>query len=224
MLLPLPIKALIVCFFTFTCCIGQHDIENLETEEEPKISKTYYSYNLQYFVPKAFGDNALAESTRGTGGFNFKLQLGVYKGFFVGANVGAAYLEVTNPEIVGNYKKTTVRNNYLFVGYEFYVSEKFRLGLSLAPYAETTYKNKIFDAVEGRQFDTGSFFSVEFYTDYKLSPYIAVFASYTYRNDKLNILAPDEIQSQFNSANFHYVGVGVKLCFGQQDLICLLFD
>ena len=224
MLLPLPIKALIIYLFTISYCIGQNHVETVETEDKPAISKTYYSYNLQYFMPKAFGDNALAKGTKGVGGFNFKLQLGVYKGFFVGANVGAAYLEVTNSEIVGNYKKTTVRNNYFFVGYEFYVSEKFRLGLSAAPYAETTYKNKIFDTAEGRQFDTGSFFSIEFYTDYKLSPYIAVFASYTYRNDKLDILAPDEIQSQFNSANFHYIGVGVKLCFGQQDLISLLFD
>ena len=224
MLLPLPIKAIIVCFFTCPFCIGQNDVKTAQTEEKPNISKTYYSYNLQYFMPKAFGNNALAKGTKGVGGFNFKLQLGIYKGFFIGANLGAAYLEVTNPEIVGNYKKTTVRNNYLFVGYEFYLSEKFKIGLSAAPYAETTYKNKIFDTPEARQFDTGTFFSVEFYTDYKLSPYIAVFVSYTYRNDTLDIIAPSEIQSQFSSANFHYIGVGVKLCFGQQDLISLLFD
>lgn len=220
----LPIKTLIVCLFAFTICFGQNDAEVTEAENKPKMSKTYYSYNLQYFIPKAFGDNALAKGTKGVGGFNFKLQMGIYKGFFVGANIGDAYLEVTNPEIVGNYKKTTVRNNYLFFGYEYYISEKFKLGLSAAPFAETTYKNKIFDATEGRQFDTGTFFSVEFYTDYKLSPYIAVFVSYTYRNDTLDIIAPSEIQLQFSSANFHYVGVGVKLCFGQQDLISLLFD
>jgi len=222
MLLQLPIKTLIVCLFAFAICFGQNDVEVAESEDNPKTYKTYYSYNLEYFIPKVFGDNALAKGTTGVGGFNFKLQLGLYKGFFVGGNLGAAYLEVTNPEFVGNYKKTTVRNNYLFVGYEYYVSEKFKLGLSAAPFSETTYKNKIFDATEGRQFDTGTFFNVEFYADYKLSPYIAVFVNYTYRNDKLDILAPGEIQSQFSSANFHHVGMGVKLCFGQRDLLSLL--
>lgn len=219
MLLPSPIKILSVFLCASTICFGQNDVEVLETEEKPKILKTYYSYNFQYFMPQAFGDNALANGTTGVGGLNFKLQLGIYKGFFVGGNLGAAYLEVTNPEIVGNYKKSTVSNNYLFMGYEYYVSEKFKLGLSVAPFAKTKYKNKIFEASEGRQYDTGSFFNVEFYSDYKISNHLAVFVSYAYRKDELNIVAPSEIQSQFNTAQFNQFGIGVKLCFGKRDLL-----
>lgn len=219
MFLQLPIKTLIVFLLASACCLGQNDVEVLETEDKPTISKTYYSYNFQYFIPQVFGDNALAKGTKGIGGINLKLQLGIYKGFFVGGNLGAAYLEVTNPEIVGNYKKSTVTNNYLFFGYEYYVSERFKLGLSAAPFAKTTYKNKIFDASEGRQYDTGNFFNIELYIDYKLSKQLAVFVSYTYRKDKLNIVAPIEYQSQFNASQFNHFGIGAKLCFGHFDIV-----
>lgn len=219
MSLPLIIKILIFCLLVSASCFGQNDVEIVETKNQPSLNKTYYSYNFEYFIPQTFGNNAVANGTTGVGGFNAKLQLGIYKGVFVGGNVGAAYLEVTNPEIVGNYNKSTVTNNYLFFGYEYYVSEKFKIGASVAPFAKTTYKNKIFDASEGRQYDTGSFFNFELYADYKLSSQFAVFISYSYRKDKLNILAPNEIQSQFNDTQYSNFGMGIKLCFGKRDLV-----
>lgn len=112
-------------------------------------------------------------------------------------------------------------NGYLFLGYEHYLNTKFIIGASYGFLGNTRYKNKIFSNSEGRQFDTGTFMVLELYVDYKLSDLFAIYVNYGFRKDKLDIKTPSEIQNQFNKAQFNHFGVGIKLRFGQTDLINL---
>lgn len=212
-------KLLLILLFFSALSIGQNTENKSDIKKDSTSPKTYYSYGFEYFLTQTTGNNALSNGAQGIGGFNMKIQLGLYKGIFIGGSVGSSYLEVTNSAFTGNYKKSTLSNRYLFLGYEHYLSKKFVIGGSYGFLGTTEYKNKIFSNSEGRQFDSGSFSVLEFYVDYKITKLLVVYLNYGFRKDNLDIQAPSEIQNQFSEARFNNFGIGIKLGFGHTTIL-----
>jgi len=175
--------------------------------------------SIDYSMAIPSGDNFIGLGMESKGGFNAKAQFFIYKHFFIAGTVGSNYFSVKDKTIVGNYNKTTVSHQYLNIGYEILPIPNTRLGLSISLFGESNFENKsITNTLEAFQNDNAHVRSYEFYFDYMISDEFALYLNYSYRNDKTDIQAPLEIQNLFENANFHAVGIGVKLYFGNKDV------
>tara|TARA_R110000868_G_scaffold406908_1_gene687709 strand:- start:230 stop:889 length:660 start_codon:yes stop_codon:yes gene_type:complete len=176
--------------------------------------------SIDYSMAIPTGDNFVGLGMEGKGGFNIKAQFFIYKHFFIAGTVGSNYFSVKDKTIVGNYNKTTVSHQYLNIGYELLPLPNTRLGLSISLFGESNFENKSnTNNNESFQIDKGRIRSYELYFDYMISDEFAVYLNYAYRNDKMDIQTPPEIQNLFENTNFHTVSIGVKLYFGNKDLV-----
>ncbi len=157
---------------------------------------------------------------KGISGLDFKFQLYVYRQFFLGGNIGSSYLEVEDSSVTGNYDKTTINEQYLYLGYEFLLFDDWRLGVMYSFIGDAIYKNNNFSGPsKGIQTDTASYKGYGLYINYELSDHFMFYFEYIYRNDKTRIKAPSEIQDFFERARFNNIGIGIKFTFGRRDLI-----
>lgn len=204
--------------FTNFCLSQNSDITKEQDSVINKQSLGYYAY--EFSLPITTGDKFAGQGLTGKAGFNMKLHVFVYKGLFVSGTFGANYFKVKNREVVGNYNKTTSTHQYLSLGYEISPWNKLRMGLSASVLGASYFKNKSgYDYDEAIQRDSGQIRSYDFYVNYMLTNELALFLNYAYRNDKMNIKVPTEIQEQFSNANFHNIGIGIRVCFGKKDII-----
>lgn len=200
-------------------CLAQNkDLTKQRDTVSNKQSLGYYAY--EFSMPVTSGDNFTGQGLKGKAGFNLKLHLFVYKGLFVSGTFGANYFTVKNKEIVGNYDKSTSTHQYLSIGYEISPLPRVRTGLSASVFGASYFKNKAgLDYDEAIQRDSGRIRSYDLYVNYMVTNQLAFFLNYGYRNDKMNIKTPSEIQSQFSHANFHNIGLGIRVCLGKRDVI-----
>lgn len=176
------------------------------------------SLGLSYPIPT--GNNFLNNGMSGKVGLNLKAQFFVYKNVFVAGTLGNNYFKVTDKTIVGSYNKTKESHQFISIGYQLVSSYKTRLGLSVSLYGESKYENhNITNNMDAYQNDSGKINNYEIYFDYMINDEFALYLNYAYRNDKMNIKAPSEIQNVFNNANFHSIGIGVKFYFGNKDIV-----
>lgn len=203
---------------------GQDDIEkeNKETSEKTlkkEFQKLGYAA-IDFSQPFPTGDNFFGLGMKGDRGFNIKTQLFVYKHIYLSGTIGSSYFSVTNKSVVGNYNKTTASHQFISIGYEFLPLTNIKTGLSLILFGNSDYKNKsMTNSREAFQNDDGRVKGFEIYFDYMINDEFAIYLNYSYRDDKMDIQTAPEIQSLFNNATFHNVGIGVKLYFGQSDII-----
>ncbi len=210
---------MISCF-----AFGQDNLENKNKETSEKISKKDFQKlgygSIEYAQAIHTGVNFVGLGMEGKSGFNIKAQFFIYKHFFLAGTVGSNYFSVRDKTIVGNYNKTTVSHQYLNVGYELLPLPNTRLGLSISLFGESNFENKsMTNTREAFQNDDAHVRSYEFYFDYMINDEFAVYLNYAYRNDKMDIQTPPEIQNLFENANFHTVSIGVKLYFGNKDVV-----
>lgn len=221
------IKNTLFCFsLLFSMfCIGQNgkEVEDDFDKDLNIINSQRLGYfSADYYFPQPNGNNFIGRGTEGKSGFNAKLQFYVYKQFFVGITLGNTYLQVSDPSFTGNYSKTTIRNQYLFMGYEFLPFDKTRFGLSLGIIGDAYYHNTSFtDSRKAFQNDKGKLRSYEVYFDYEIDNNFSLYFNYAYRNDKMKINAPPELQSNFERSSFHTFGLGIKFNFGSTDIFSL---
>lgn len=97
MSIPFRCKFLLISLFISALSLGQNIENQSAIKKDSTSSKTYYSYGFEYIMAQTTGNNALSNGAQGISGYSAKLQLGIYKGFFIGGALGASYLEVTNP-------------------------------------------------------------------------------------------------------------------------------
>ena len=196
-----------------------------EDEQEPTRT-TNSSYDTRSRLISLSGDvtraipsgsQYIGKAMDGETGYNFNAQLFVYKQLFLNATFGQNYFTVSDRTLVGNYEKSTVNYNYLSIGYEFLPFQNLRLGLSFSVSSNLSYKN-IYNSREVFQIDTGNLNAYNLYIDYEIVPYMAFYATYSYRNDKMAIKTPTELSSFFDRAQFHSIGVGLKFYIGKTNL------
>lgn len=178
------------------------------------------SFSLDTYLPIPAGDKFVGQGMEGRLSYNFKAQMFVYKQAFFKIGIGQTYLTVTDPTITGNYQKTTISNQYLSLGYEFLPVENVRLGLSIGVLGNADYNNRENRNGSDRNFqrDTAKLNIYELYIDYEVVYFMAVTFNYAYRNDKTKINVPQELQSSFDRAQFHNVGIGLKFYLGDNNL------
>lgn len=218
------IKHYLLCFIIITSSFSfaqSNDSINKQNNYSKSSQNQKLGYGaIDFSIPIPTGNNFVGLAMQGKRGFNIKVQFFIYKHFFVSGTIGSNYFSVKNKEIVGNYNKTTVSHQYVNIGYELLPLPKTRLGLSASLFGESNFENKnITNTFDAFQNDKGRIRSYELYFDYMISDEFAVCLNYTYRNDKMDIQAPSEIQSLFNKASFHVINIGLKLYFGNSDVI-----
>lgn len=239
MTLAFPIKNSLSVLFFSMCYFGiaqeKNTIKNQTTQLEvttaDDVSENGHhmvAIGLDYIQPIPTGNNFVGLGMEGKSGFSFNLQLFVYKQIFIGGSVGNSYLTVTNPEITGNYRKSSVRNAYVYAGYEFLQIKKVRLGASIG-IGEADYKNEHFTDTplgndEAFQFDKGKIYIYKLYAAYEINHIVSVYLDYSYRNDKMRITAPQEIQSLFENAKYHNIGIGLRFYFANHGIFDKVFD
>ncbi len=210
-------SCLIFTLLFFTSVFSQS--ENESNQEIKHDLKKLGFGSIEYVQPITTGDNFFGLGMKGKSGFNVKAQFFLYEHFFIQGNWGVSYFSVKDKSVVGNYDKTTLSYQYISLGYEFLSSSKIRMGLSLSVFGESRFKNHSFtNTREAFQFDDGNVRSYEVYFDYMINSEFAIYVNYGYRNDKMKIQVPSEIQSLFNNASFHNISIGVKLYFGQSNV------
>lgn len=139
---------------------------------------------------------------------NFKLF--VYDGLFVGVSVGSSYFENTGISLRGNYDKTCVASNYLFLGYEYRSIEKLAFGVNASVLGEARYKNEYKGLNRVYQIYKTKLRAFEVSVDYFVSKNFSIKFSYTYRNDKTEIDTSSNLKSRFDRAQFSVIGLGVN--------------
>ena len=178
------------------------------------------SLSLDTYMPIPAGDKFVGRGMEGKLSFNFKAQMFVYKQAFFKIGFGQTYFRVIDPSLTGNYKKTTVTNQDLSLGYEFLPINKVRLGLSVGIIGNAEYLNK--ENRNGRdrgfQNDTAKLNVYELYIDYEVFYFMSLTFNYAYRNDRTNINVPQELQASFDRAQFHNLGIGLKFYIGDNNL------
>lgn len=213
-------------FLGITPLLAQEENEDVskESENDTKIPRQRIgNVSSDYYIPISTGNKYIGKGLSGKHGFNFRTQAYIYKQIFVGFNGGQTYFDVEKPELVGNYERTSASNYYFFVGYEFLPLKDFRVGLSVSLFGESQYKNThytytSFNAQKAYQVDNGRINAYEAYIDYELNRYLAVYVKYSYRNDRMKIDAPAELESFFDRAQFHTIGIGIKCLFGNSNI------
>src|SRR5690606_8712710 len=174
--------------------------------------------SIDGYSPIPSGNKFVGQAMEGKFGISLKFQMMVYKQFFVSIGVGETYFNVNDISIVGNYRSTRVSNQYVTIGYEFLPVEKIRLGIGIGILGRADYTNKFREGISVIQKDTAKLNIYELYIDYEVFYFMAVTFNYAYRNDRTKIDIPEELQSTFDRAQFHNVGIGIKFYLGDNNL------
>nr|WP_321221497.1 hypothetical protein [uncultured Psychroserpens sp.] len=213
-----------ICFLLVFSAFNLNAQNEAISEETSKSEDTItnskqrnVAYSIGYHKPMSSGDNFIGKGLEGKGGFDFKIQVYVYKQFFIGGALGASYFRVKDPAIVGNYKKTRIAEEYLFIGYEFVPTQDIRVGVNASVYGQSNYKNSFAEDVY--QKDSARLNSYGFYVTYEISNQFMIFADYSYRVDKTNIDVPASLEDTFRRGTYNKIGIGIKFSFKGKDLI-----
>lgn len=223
-------KIIIALFLMMSTLVFAQEIKENDSlgKSKESIKKGFQRLGfgaIEYAQPIPNGDNFFGLGMQGKGGFNLKAQFFVYRHIFISGTLGTSYFEVSDKSIVGNYDETTLNHQFISLGYEIISLKKIKMGLSFSVYGKSEYENKsMTDNREAFQDDDGHARSYEAYFDYMINEDLAVYINYAYRNDKTNIISAPEIQSLFKRASFHNIGIGIKLYFGQSDIIPSVFN
>ncbi|MGV6831915.1 MAG: hypothetical protein ACWA5P_10220 [bacterium] len=194
---------------------------NVDSDSLSTKKSRYISYALGYNNPIPTGDNFIGQGLQGNGGFNFKVQIFVYKEFFVGASLGASYFNVSDQTVVGNYNKTRIAEQYLYVGYEFEPISDFHIGLTASVIGSSRYKNTVSESIFQR--DSARLMSYGAYFAYEIVDEIQVYLDYNYRIDRTQIDVPNALESTFRRGKFHQIGLGIRCSFIGDNFITSLF-
>ncbi|NMH88863.1 outer membrane beta-barrel protein [Flavivirga algicola] len=211
---------LFVSLFSFAQVTETSESKNNSKQDFKETKQKLGFGSINFNVPIPSGDNFIGLGTKSKIGFDIKALFFIHKQFFVSGSVGTNYFKVIDQSIIGNYNKTEAQHQYLSIGYEVLALPKMRLGLSVSVYGESFYRNTHFtNNRKAYQRDSGRVRNYNIYFDYMLSDEFAVCLNYNYRNDKMNIRTSPDIQNIFDNARFHSIGLGVKLYFGNADVI-----
>lgn len=223
LILTISMVRIFICFLFLTISVQSQNVDSLGSEinndsivDYNKQRSMTYSFNL--LNPGITNSSAVGAATKDKLGFNIGTQIFLYKHFYLGAYTGTFYLDVKDKSLVGNYERSTVTHSYWQIGYEFPIGKKIRLDLNYVPVGSSRYKNILELSDNAKQIDKASITMFGIGISYSLSKSFDVFVSYSYRNDKSKIQTASQIQSDFDTINYHTVGIGIRFFGGNKDL------
>ncbi|WP_299121733.1 hypothetical protein [uncultured Winogradskyella sp.] len=211
---------------------AQESTSNDYTEESTKGNFFSSEERQNFFVimvgghkPFTSGDNFMGKGLKGKSGIDFRVQMYVYKQFFIGVASGASYLDVKNQELLGNYKKTRISENYFYLGYEFLPAESLRLGVNISIDGDLRYKNTGFSSSDiADQYDSAKLNRYGFYLNYELGRHFMLYLDYGYNISKTNINTPSTVEDFFSKGKYSTIGLGLVFTIGSRDLISRFLD
>ena len=180
-------------------------------------SQKTFSFHINYRQPIAVGNNFLAEAYKSNGGYDLKMQIYPYKNFFIGGALSYSFFEVTNNTLVGNYNRTTSKEAFWFIGYDFIPFKNSILGVNVSFASDVTLKNNIQDS-DRYQRDFGKLSHYGLYFAYEFSNNFAVYLDYSYRILNTSINAPSALNNFFDQGQYHNIAIGIKISAGHKDL------
>tara|TARA_R110002049_G_scaffold6614_1_gene41402 strand:+ start:537 stop:1211 length:675 start_codon:yes stop_codon:yes gene_type:complete len=217
------IKILLIFFLGFAQTITAQNDEDLarEIDDKSKSDKPYKSAIISYGVYKPYTTNKsfIGKGTKGDVGFKLGAQLFIYKRFFIGTFLSASFIDVTDSNLTGDYNRSQITSAYLEIGYEFSILEKLNLGLSIAPIGIANYRNDIRDGRVKQQNDTANVTIYQAYLSYNFAGNFSVFIDYSFRSDKTKIKTASEIQDEFDTIQYHNIGLGLKFSIGKKAMV-----
>lgn len=191
--------------------------ETQETEKNARNKNYIVAISVGYNNLMPTGDNFAGQGFEAGSGFHVKTHLYVYDRIFAGVALGKDYLQVKNTELLGVYERTSISNQYVYLGYEMLLFDGFRLGVSVGLFGNIDYRNQgSTNYKEIKQKDSGqsNYYGVSL--DYQLATFVFVYLDYSYRTDRTNIDTPQALEDFFERANYHNVAVGLRLRFGRR--------
>ncbi|WP_179009267.1 hypothetical protein [Winogradskyella forsetii] len=223
MILTSTIKVLLILSLCLTSTVFSQNIDNIneETQDNSKLKETFKTAIITYGVHKPYTTDKsyIGRGTKGDIGFKLGAQLFIYKHFFIGTFFNATLIDVTDSSLTGDYDRSQITSAYLEVGYEFSILENFNLGLCVAPIGYANYRNDIRDGRVRQQNDHAYISIYQTYLSYNFAGNFSVFIDYSFRNDKTKINTASEIQSEFDTIQYHNIGLGLKFSIGKTVII-----
>lgn len=185
---------------------NESPLDSLQVDSDQKA----LIITLDFYKPFTTDKSFIGQGTYGEAGFDVGIQVFVYKNFFIGTFAGYFFLDVTDTNLVGDYKRSRVFNVSLELGYELPIIKDLDLGVSIAPVGYASYRNYIGEGRLRQQRDEASSILYRAYVSYHFAKHFAVFVNYSFRNDNANIETAPEIQNNFDKIQYHNVGLGLK--------------
>ena len=215
-----------VCLFC-SVSFAQENVSENESEITSKSSffnsegrQRFFAITVGGHKPFTSGDNFMGEGLEGKSGIDFKVQMYIYKHFFIGLATGASYFDVKNQELIGSYRKSRIAENYIYLGYEFLPTEKLRLGLNISIDSDLDYKNTGFSTSDiAEQHDSAKLNRYGVYLHYELANHFMIYLDYSYNVSRTDIEVPSNLESFFRKGTYSTVGLGIVFTIGSRDLV-----
>ena len=205
-----------ILFFTLLFSAVSFAQENeVETEqrtdqEQKDVSgKKIGSVIVGAYIPISFGGNFVNDGMNLKMGAQAQLKLNVFENFYIGPAVNFFFGDVTNPELIGNYERTTNVVIGGMIGYEKQV-QKFDLAIGLGVGYSGYFNRGLGDSF----YDNATALWLRPEVSYRLANYISVYAAPEIRHDFMNIDVPSELKDTFGGVNYLNIGVGIRINLG----------
>lgn len=217
------IYLVLTIFLTVVSLVSAQKDAREDTTSIKKLStynKQQRFFNLDFNINRNFitNNSALGRAGNEKIGFNLGLQVYLYKNFFVGGFTGTSYVDIEQPELVGNFSRSRITHSYIQFGYEQPIGNHLRLGVNISPFGQSHYKNRVIGSSEVSQTDRADVFIIGARLSYFVDKSISTYIVYSYRQDNTKIVVPEAIQDQFNKIQYHNIGIGVCIYVGSQSL------
>jgi hypothetical protein len=180
----------------------------------------YISYGYNY--PFTKGQNFLNNALNPRGGFNFNINVFVYKQLYVGYQYNMNYFGVENPSLIGEYTSSRMQQEGIVVGYDFLPFDKWRLGVEYALDPNFRMRNIIENGDDFK--DYGDLSSFRTYLSYEITNRIHAFVSYSFNSVETSIEVPQELDAFFREATYNNFAFGLTFYFGKQDFLTTLSE
>lgn len=214
-----------ICFAIFFCFQLNAQNERLLEANTTSKFKFLFDENRQYFLsmtldyqrPLPSGSNFIGDAFEGKSGFGFNAHIYVFKNLFIGYSNSKNKFNNTAIETLGNFKRTSIYERYMTIGYEFLPLSKVRLGVYVSALGKATLSNDI-DSLSDQK-DTGDLSAYGLRLEYELAKNLSFTTSYHWYTIKTNIRVPSELKSYFNKGTYNVLSFGLKFNFGEHDLL-----
>lgn len=185
---------------------------NPNPEAETNVERTGKNIGnivLGPYFPIAFGDNFVNNGMETKTGARIAFKVNAYKGLYIGPYFSVFNAEVTDKNLLGNYRKTTNFTVGAIAGYETHIN-KFDLSLGVGVGASTYDNDGYYDNFQ----DTATSVWLNPEIAYRVIPYLSFYIAPELRHDFMNIETPAELKDTFKGANYFNISVGLRINLG----------
>jgi len=187
-------------------CAQINDTTPTATENKTRFVSLDLSYN--YGIPSS---NFIYSYNLDNGnGANFNAQFYFKKYFYAGVGAGFTRYDTTGNDLLGAYEFTTRTDALLYAGVDYEFIKDVHAGVE-AGLGLSTFNSKQNDLQGDRRFnDTGNYVFIGVPVDIKIDDILHILIRPRYDFVNLDIVAPQEVQSDFNRARFLNLNIGLR--------------